>query len=115
MAKKKQISEEVMNILELPMDAKDIEVVQRSELATLKHCHGIPIHYARFHSPVPPCKRLEPVSEFRIKSEEKIAPLSQKYLVDSLLWIPGKCLIWTHSGEEYAVESANIMYTRISM
>lgn len=90
------------------------EVIHRSELATLKLAHGIPVHYARFHSPVPPCKRLEPVSEFRVKTTEKRVPLSEKYYVDSLLWIPGKCLLWTYNDEEYAVESANIMYTRIT-
>ncbi len=78
-----------------------------SNLESLKQ-QGIPIHYVRFHQAVPRFKNDEPVSEFYIKGP------TGKYIVDSLLWIPGKCILFECKGELDSVESANIMYTRIT-
>ena len=83
-----------------------LKVVQ-DNLEKLK-AEGIAITYARFHQSVPPGLNREPVSEFKLEDKAQ-----SKYVVDSMLWIPGKCILFEAFGELDSVESANIMYTRI--
>jgi len=68
---------------------------------------GIPVHYVRFHQPVPPGIDKEPVSEFRIESPQK------KYKVDRMMRCKG-CLIFEAYGETDIVESANVIYSRVT-
>ncbi len=75
---------------------------------------AIRIDYARFHNPVSPavwCKK-EPVYEFYTRAcPHKNA--QEKYLVDALYWIPGKCLMWDAYGQTNSTESTNVLQTLI--
>lgn len=68
----------------------------------------MPIHYVRFHQPVPPAENKEPVSEFRTNSKQN------KYSVDSLEWT-SEGVIYQAYGEKGIVPLANIMHCRITL
>lgn len=80
---------------------KEVKKKQESEL-------GYPIHYARFHHPVPPGLNKEPVNEFVIKGKQT------KYLVDSLRWTP-EGVLYSAYGETNLVPSANVVYCRLTL
>lgn len=69
---------------------------------------GYPIHYVRFHQPVPPAKDKEPVSEFRLQSKDT------KYMVGSMHWTP-EGVIYKAYGETGMVPLANIVYCRLTL
>lgn len=69
---------------------------------------GYPIHYARFHQPVPPAKDMEPVGEFRIQEQ------ASKYKVDSLRWTTDG-VMYCFRGETGMVPLANVVYCRLTL
>jgi hypothetical protein len=85
------------------------KIINKSILEELIE-EAIPVHYVRFHSNIAPAVDKEPVAEFYLKS--KIP--NSKYLVESLYWVPGKCLIWKAFGELDACEASTVMFVRIT-
>lgn len=68
-------------------------------------------YYARFHQPVPTGYDKEPVSEFKVKSQNK-------YSVESMLYHPTAGLIFEAVNkrgelEEDIIPAANIIYVRV--
>lgn len=68
-----------------------------------------PVHYARFHQPVPPCKDKEPVSEFKLQSDQN------KYQIEEMVWSWGDGLMWKMNGELDMQPAANVQYVRFSI
>ena len=84
-------------------------ITKMSTLDRLK-AEAVQCHYVRFHQPVPPGLNREPVSEFKINS-------NNKYSVDSMLYHPVAGLIFEATGsnghEEDITPTANIIYVRV--
>lgn len=79
-------------------DQKKISTIEQWEK------YGIPCRYVRFHQPIPPTENLEPVSEFRVKT-------NNKYSVDSITYTEHG-VIWRAKDELDICALANVMYAR---
>jgi hypothetical protein len=84
---------------QLKVDSSNLEELRKG---------GIRVSYVRFKEPIPAIKNKTPVSEMRLV---RFSP-HDEYVVDSLLYIPGKCLIWEAAGEENAADAGNIKFVR---
>jgi hypothetical protein len=89
-----------------------MEEVKKKKVNNLEELRkqGIRVSYVRFKEPLPAIKKATPVSEMRLV---RYSP-NDEYVVDSLLYIPGKCLVWEAGGEENAVDASNIKFVRFS-
>lgn len=68
---------------------------------------GVKVKYARFHSPVPPAKNKEPVSEFYIESK------SNQYVVDEMYYCKD-VFVWSAYGEKDNIMPASgVLLARI--
>lgn len=91
-------------------DAVDRALSSVAALDRLK-AEAIPCYYVRFHQPVPPGYDREPVSEFKIKTQNK-------YSVEGMLYHPIAGLIFEAINkkgerEEDITPAANIIYVRV--
>jgi hypothetical protein len=66
---------------------------------------GAPCYYVRFQQPIPAFDNGEPVSEFRLNT-------NNKYSVDSITWTEHG-IIWRVKGELDISALANVMYARV--
>lgn len=92
------------------MDQDNVRKLPTKKITNLEKlkAEGIPIYYARFHQAVPPAYNKEPVNEFKLEDDKQT-----KYVVDSMYWVPGKCIVFEAYGETDATEAANIVYVRV--
>ena len=69
--------------------------------------NGVPCYYVRLHQPIPPIENAEPVSEFRLNTQNK-------YSVESITYTEHG-VIWRAKGELDICALANVMYARTGL
>lgn len=90
---------------------EDERRIARVDTLTRLKAEALLCHYVRFHQAVPPGADKEPVSEFKLKTENK-------YSVEEMLYHPTAGLIFKAKNkrgetEEDITPTANIIYVRI--
>lgn len=88
------------------MEEKKQKKTKESEL-------GYPIHYVKFHAPVPQGLDAEPVHEFRIQDSKS------KYKIESMRFTP-EGILYTGRGKAGHLETgliplANVVYCRLTL